>query len=1230
MKNLVTTDGNRLYQENIIKTINKMIGGGDEDSDPTTICASGGAAQAAPPDSECCEEIKPKIDAIAESIEELKTKPPFDLRVELKKILDGASTEAASPTESKDYSEKLEEIKHLIESQKQEGCDTDAIVEKLKGIVGQNPSHDYDAKFTEIVGKVDALNEVVTQNIATEIGEINEKVSSILEILGQARGNISKLLSKGPVGKSGLEIKAALIMEKAAQASAEADKALAELDLIKKNATKPEEDIEAAIDKATNSRNKADKLITEAQQLWELIEPSTNNSSSQNKGPAAPAAVVAQEAKEPEALVVEKPSGSSPIPSAPSEAEGDAKPVVEKPSEGDAKPVVEKPSEGDAKPVVEKPAAATQGPNVLPASGLETQGAEKPAVIVNPPPQRGGRGSDKNHEVIDSAKVKLNALTASVADAKEIIKKRRSTKGNSAKNVEIADLKAKIAAYEHELAELKKVGKDGAQIAKAIELEAKVRTLTELITSITGPSENLAKAVANHKAADNKASEELKELQTKLAGIPDLETLKTKLAGALEKISILEKTPDTAPGLTPELGEELKQLRKEVETAHLQHVSDEEETRSLKGQIDTLKASLKDLQDKYDKLVDEHTKAKTDLEKTVAKIATLEAANTSGKDTDELSSLKAKLAEKIAEVERITAEKAAIHKELSENQATVAELRQSLAEKQSGLKGLEEAIATLKTEKAALESRLANNTTNKNASAKLRGELDEAARKIADLTEKKGQLEANVSKREQKAKEDAAEIGRLTKELSELNALYEPLKKTHAEITTKLAEVNAALASMTNERDSLAGKISALESEIEALKGDDTDKQALSAITAERDDLRRRKEKIEADLGALTGDKTGLQSRVMATERDLESVRLDLQGKNAELSTLKGDLATKNDKISALDAQLQAALREVSEMKRLAQSMRGEIAAVNLQKSALEKRIAELEAELSGLRGKNTAALGKIKLELDRVTTEKASLDEQLYTLRESEKEANKRANIAEGAVKKCGEREAETKRQLQEALAGLDELNRRCGGITLLQSQLATWKKQVAEKLEEISILKQQKAGDSGRSAQLETDIKRLQGQMAGQALAHTKETDQIKGQLQKAQAEIASLTSQLSQSEAASRLSLDAERQIEAIRTQCAEREAHLQSLLRGRTVTEAVAREPGIQGKSPTSSYAKAARSSGFNAPTASSLARQAGVPGAYTARLGQTGPRRGGKTIRKGARLAKTKKNISPLI
>ena len=68
MNDINTTDGMRLKQENLVKTIDEMIRGGDDNADPIMMCATGGAGQNTPT-GECCNEIKIDIELIKTNLE---------------------------------------------------------------------------------------------------------------------------------------------------------------------------------------------------------------------------------------------------------------------------------------------------------------------------------------------------------------------------------------------------------------------------------------------------------------------------------------------------------------------------------------------------------------------------------------------------------------------------------------------------------------------------------------------------------------------------------------------------------------------------------------------------------------------------------------------------------------------------------------------------------------------------------------------------------------------------------------------------------------------------------------------------------------------------------------------------------------------------------------------------------------------------------------------------------
>jgi hypothetical protein len=85
-----TTDGMRLKQDNLIRTIEELIKGGDDNKDAAAMCLTGGAGEPEPaPSSECCEEIKPEIAAIKTTVETLGTKAELD---EIKTLIEALKT----------------------------------------------------------------------------------------------------------------------------------------------------------------------------------------------------------------------------------------------------------------------------------------------------------------------------------------------------------------------------------------------------------------------------------------------------------------------------------------------------------------------------------------------------------------------------------------------------------------------------------------------------------------------------------------------------------------------------------------------------------------------------------------------------------------------------------------------------------------------------------------------------------------------------------------------------------------------------------------------------------------------------------------------------------------------------------------------------------------------------------------------------------------------------------
>lgn len=1099
MDDIGTTDGNRLYQENIIKTINKMISGDDEKADATTMCASGGAPQAPPPDSECCEEIKPKIDAISEAIEELKNKPAFDIKVELQKLLSGSDTHSGTHSD-KDYTEVLNQINGKLDelANSRASCNTDEIVEKLKPHLQSQDT----SKIDGMAEQLSALTNIVTQQLATEIDETKTDVKTILEKLGIAHGNISKLLTKPKnTGLSGLEIRATQITEKASQASAEAEEALKTLNMIKANTSKSADDIEEAVEKASLAREKADKLITEAQQLWELISPSGNNSSSQEKGPVAPPAVVVPEQ------------------------------------------------------------APSQTANVLPVSSTETDTGNKHTVVV---PSNssivkkvggfiGGRGSPKDHESINTARSKLNALSASVLDAKSIIRDRRKKNRNNlaSKNVEIADLKESVRKAEAELQELRqKIGTGGDHLERAIELEEKVKTLTALIKSVTGETNDLEKGVKDHLASDATSATKIEELQTKIAGLPNIDNLKTKLEQILIKIKTLEELPDLSveveqlkakladsttnsekqalltklqdalkkiatlenqPDLSqevvllkqllskssnnskqekerlqealnkisileqrPDLSEEISRLTSEVEAAKQTHEADEREKQSLRQEINSNKNKQNPLQQKYDELVRQNES----LTQTIM-----------GKETELVT-----LRQKVAEIEA-----------LKQRSLTLEEGSKELEILRSKLATLEPQLEGLKSELTNKE-RLLNEET-----AKLTLLTDEKSKTLLELANTKAKLLTltdNLSM-------TSEEVERLK---SERSRLYEEVKQLKEQLKTGLEEKLASLEALTAERDRLK---TLLADQSENKHSDEELAKVREQLATAKSKIAELNEEKDRFLSEKEGELADLNKKLKASMSQSEADSLEKVALAEELERIKAELAqtkTSRDEISG----------ELS-------NIRAELAHIVQEKEALKQTVEMLKDDHT-----ESEALDQARRDLATATDKVNRLEEQNRSLNSELQEKDARLSDMEELVS-----------QKDASLRAFQGSNaERAEKLTSAQARLELSERTAAEQRRllnvaqrESSTLQQRIAGLEERIASLVEEASKFRGKNTD-ALAN------IKQQLQVITSEKEQLESELvlaqSGKKQAEKSAKNAQAQAQQVRAESNSQKSQLQSAL------------------------------------------------------------------------------------
>lgn len=145
-----TTDGMRLKQDNLIKTIEELIKGGDDNKDADAMCLTGGSGTPDPgpePASDaCCEELKPEIAEIKTTVATLGTKE------ELEEIKTTMGTKA-----------ELDEIKALLEALKTHPSTFDLKAELLKILNSAPAPNAPAANAAPDQAVLDKLNEILTK-----------------------------------------------------------------------------------------------------------------------------------------------------------------------------------------------------------------------------------------------------------------------------------------------------------------------------------------------------------------------------------------------------------------------------------------------------------------------------------------------------------------------------------------------------------------------------------------------------------------------------------------------------------------------------------------------------------------------------------------------------------------------------------------------------------------------------------------------------------------------------------------------------------------------------------------------------------------------------------------------------------------------------------------------------------------------------------------------------------
>ena len=240
MDDFSTTDGNRLKQENLIKTIDEMLRNGDDNNDPIEMCASGG--QSSTKDS-CCSDLALRFVKVEQALTALLAKPQ-------------TAATAASPVQV-DLSGAVSSLQASIQT----------AIDELKGTVLVGMTTDLKDTLSEIRAMKTQIDALKQQNRPTPQVPGPQVVQADLEALAEeARRKLTAASEKAAAAKAALSA-------------------------ITANPQSTPEEISDAADAAESTAAEAKQLHEEAEAIYDRAYPNSSSSSSRT-GPNVPQGVI--------------------------------------------------------------------------------------------------------------------------------------------------------------------------------------------------------------------------------------------------------------------------------------------------------------------------------------------------------------------------------------------------------------------------------------------------------------------------------------------------------------------------------------------------------------------------------------------------------------------------------------------------------------------------------------------------------------------------------------------------------------------------------------------------------------------------------------------------------------------------------------------------------------------------------------------------------------------------
>ena len=521
----------------------------------------------------------------------------------------------------------------------------------------------------------------------------------------------------------------------------------------------------------------------------------------------------------------------------------------------------------------------------------------------------------------------------------------------------IKELEKTIEAKNDEIRELQSNASNDTEaqrkaeeaIAKKEELKEKLKAEQENFSALEFEKNKIASDL-------EVAQREVEELKQKIA---DYESQVEALTGQVEEltsqVAVLQSQGSDAEGKIAELTV-LQERVKELEGTSDDLALAKAKANDLELELNNLKIDYDDLKKKYDENAELLKRSEEVVSEKISEIAKRDANlasmnednarvdNLVRKQGDEISGLKADLAEKtkelselkekLAESEKIREEMVATHAEelsiLQDELNTSTDKDDQIASMDSQIAGMKSTMEQLNSNISDLKNKLSD---KENELIKLRGDLAGEQEKAGVQTEAYDKLLEEKKEYEDKFTASEEELIKVKDALTQKEAEIESLNTTHA---SELAEKNDEIDTLNSEKQKLSNKVDSLQEDLIEAKATN---ESVSRLESDLLEEKRKSAKLAAEVDVYkkndnSGKTSELKIENAKLKAELEKAKNNVDG--SEFESLKKELAAERERSASLELDL---VSKDEELEEISNSIFSQMANLALPKVAYDFNI---------------------------------------------------------------------------------------------------------------------------------------------------------------------------------------------------------------------------------------------------------------------------------------------------